>query len=84
MANKTWRALFAPTIAQIIQDNKADGEKAVKRALRAAKPGHIRGYWPEKVWYSECRRQRDLAFRRGDGIGNDLPLFSNENERGNQ
>jgi len=53
-----WRDMLAPIIAGVIQEVGTEDEKALKKALREARPFAVeRLSWPKKVWYDEIQRQ---------------------------
>lgn len=73
----SWRDDFAPLIAKSIEDSRQQGidDRAIRRQLRAWFVKHVGsaiGYWPEKVYRDEVRRQ--LAGETGLNKGKRRPL----------
>ena len=58
---KTWRELYAPRIAKIIQDNKGKSVKELKKILQEANPGQY-GHMI-KTWANEYMCQLGLSKR---------------------
>lgn len=54
----TWRARFAPIIAQVLHDTAGQSEQEIRKALHDAWPCGERRHFPYKVWLDEIRCQR--------------------------
>lgn len=53
----TWRDHARPIIAAVIAKVGTDDRKALRAALRAAYPYHMRRYHPYRIWCHEIRVQ---------------------------
>lgn len=53
----TWRKWFAPIIDRILQENKGEPIKEVRKALRDAWRWGPRKHHPYKIWLNEIRIQ---------------------------
>ena len=58
----TWRQVFAPKIAKIIEDNKGKSIKELKKILCDANPGPYGHH--KKVWANEYMRQLGLSKKK--------------------
>jgi hypothetical protein len=59
---QTWRQLYAPIIAEIIEENAGKDVKELKKILREANPGQY-GHM-KKTWANECMRQLGLSKKK--------------------
>lgn len=57
---RTWRAISAPIIAEIVRRVGREDVRALRKALREAYPFGPRQHWPYKVWCDEVRAQLGL------------------------
>lgn len=62
MAEPTWRQVYAPRIAKIIEENKHLDLKVLKKLLREANPGYYGHH--KKTWANEYMRQLGLSKKK--------------------
>ena len=61
---KTWRQIYAPRIAKIIEENKDKPPKELKKILSNANPGYYGHH--RKTWANEYMKQLGLSKKKSD------------------